>query len=203
MGAPPDDGRGPGRPGPLLPDPTDGLGGEERAEYDRMAVVRSHAEGAARLGQVYALMFNDPSTAVRVGALGEHLRFGGVLPDDVRELCILRFAARKGYGYEWAHHLRPADLAGIDAATIDALAAGDVPDGLRPDRSAALRAVDAVVEDRRLDDGLYDELVAAFGTRGAVELVVLCGLYGVMGSMVTAFGIPVEDDLPTPPSPPF
>ena len=187
----------------LLPDPTGRLSDADRAEYDRMARVRSHAEGRAELGQVYALMFNDPAVAGLVGALGEHLRFGGVLPADVRELCILRLATRRGYGYEWAHHQRPAAQAGLDAATVDAITSGDEPAGLRPDQVAALRAVDAVTADRELPPDVYAAIVDAVGTRGAVELVALCGLYGLMGAMVTAFGIPVEAGLPTPPDPPF
>lgn len=185
----------------LLPEPE--LTPSEQAQYDRMASVRSHAEGRAQLGQVYDRMFNDPDVAVLVGALGEHLRFGGVLPDDVRELCILRFAARRGYGYEWAHHQRTAELAGIDRPTIDAVTAGEVPSDLRDDQRAALTAVDAVVADQELTAEQYAALVHAFGVKGAVELVALCGLYGVMGNMVTAFGIEIEDGFPTPPSPPF
>jgi hypothetical protein len=58
-------------------------------------------------------MFNNRGVTAKVGALGEHLRFHGVLPDAVGELVILRFAARQRYGYEWSHHQRPAKLAGI------------------------------------------------------------------------------------------
>ena len=43
-------------------------------------------------------MFNNPGVATKVGALGEQLRFHGVLPDDVRELAVLRFAARQRVG---------------------------------------------------------------------------------------------------------
>ena len=187
----------------LLPDPTDHLSAADRADYDRMAAVRSHADGRPAQAQVYALMFNEPAVATRVGALGEHLRFGGVLPDDVRELCILRYATRKGYGYEWAHHQRPAEQAGLDPTTLSAVTAGEVPDGLRDDQRAALDAVDAVVVDRALSPDEYAALVGAFGPGGAVELVVLCGLYAMMGAMTTAFDIEVEPGLPVPPSPPF
>ena len=83
-----------------LPDPTDTLKGSDRALFDRMASVRSHAEGRALLGEVYVRMFNNPEVAAKVGALGEHLRFHGVLPDEVRELVILRYASRQGFGYE-------------------------------------------------------------------------------------------------------
>jgi hypothetical protein len=43
-------------------------------------------------------MFNNPGVTKAVGDLGEHLRFHGVLPDEVRELVILRFASQKRFG---------------------------------------------------------------------------------------------------------
>jgi len=39
----------------------------------------------------------------------------------------------------------------------------------------------------------------AYGNAGIVELVALCGLYGIMGDMITAFDIKIEKGLPAPP----
>ena len=182
-----------------LPDPTSDLTPEERVMFERMAAARSHAEGRPELGEVYVRMFNHPEVAVAVGALGELLRFRGVLPDDVRELVILRFASRRRFGYEWAHHQRPARLAGLDEATIAAITGGDVPAALPDSSQAVLEAVDAVVQQRSIPAGVQRRVVGAFGNRGVVEVVALCGLYGLMGDMVTAFDIPIEDGLPAPP----
>ncbi len=182
-----------------LPDPTATLKGADRELFDRMASARAHAEGRAQLGDVYVRMFNNPGAAEKVGALGEHLRFHGVLPDAVRELVILRFAARRRYGYEWSHHQRPAKLAGLSRDAIDALTAGRVPDTLPDASRAALEAVDAVVAKRSIPAQVQQRFVGAYGNAGIVELVVLCGLYGIMGDMVTAFDIELEAGLPDPP----
>ena len=182
-----------------LPDQTDRLDGEDKALFDRMASARAHAEGRAGLPEVYVRMFNNPALAGKVGALGEHIRFHGTLPDEVRELAILRYAVRQGSGYEWSHHQRPAELAGLSADTIAELTAGDIP-ATMPDASrAALRAVDAVAARRSIPAEVQDRLVAAYGEAGVVELVVLCGLYATMGYVVSAFDIPIEEGLPTPP----
>ncbi|MGA7487960.1 MAG: carboxymuconolactone decarboxylase family protein [Xanthobacteraceae bacterium] len=182
-----------------LPDPTASLTGADREVFDRMASARAHAEGRAQLGDVYVRMFNNPGAAEKVGALGEHLRFHGILPDAVRELVILRFAARRRYGYEWSHHQRPAKLAGLSRDAIDALTAGQVPDTLPDASRAALEAVDAVVAKRSIPAQVQQRFVDAYGNAGIVELVVLCGLYGIMGDMVTAFDIELEAGLPDPP----
>jgi 4-carboxymuconolactone decarboxylase len=56
-----------------------------------------------------------------------------------------------------------------------------------------------VVEHRSIPDSLQQRVVAAHGDAGIVELVALCGLYAVMGYMVTAFDIPIEAGFPPPP----
>jgi alkylhydroperoxidase family enzyme len=143
--------------------------------------------------------FNNPGVTAKVGALGEHLRFHGVLPDAVRELVILRFASKQRYGYEWSHHQHPAKLAGLSQDTIDALTAGQIPDTLPDASQAALEAVDAVVAKRSIPAKVQQRFVDAHGYAGIVELVAVCGLYAIMGNMVTAFDIEIEEGLPDPP----
>jgi 4-carboxymuconolactone decarboxylase len=182
-----------------LPDPTATLKGADRETFDRMALARAHANGHPQLGDVYVRMFNNPGVAGKVGALGEQLRFQGVLPDAVRELAILRISARQGYGYVWSHHQRPAKLAGIGPDVIDAVTAGQVPHTLPDASKAALEAVDAVVAKRSIPAAVQRRFVDAHGNPGIVELVVLCGLYTIMGNMVTAFDIGIEEGLPEAP----
>jgi 4-carboxymuconolactone decarboxylase len=182
-----------------LPDPRPRADPETLAEIERMAAVRSEADGRAELGTVYIAMFNNPALAARVGALGEHLRFAGTLPDHLRETAILRYAARTGLEYEWAHHVRPATLAGLSNETIAALAAPSVPPALDPVGRAVVIAVDHVVEREEIPETVQRVLTDALGVAGVVELVVLCGLYGMLGYMTTAFTIPPEPGLPTLP----
>jgi alkylhydroperoxidase family enzyme len=182
-----------------LPDPTTTLGPDDRAVYDAMASARAHADGRPALGEVYVRMFNNPGVAAAVGRLGEHLRFHGTLPDAVRELVILRYAARQGFWYEWSHHQRPAQLAGLDPDVVDAVTAGGLPDALPDASRAVLEAVDAVVAQQSIPAAVQQRVVAAHGDAGVVEVVALCGLYATMGYMVTAFDIPIEPGFPRPP----
>ncbi len=180
-----------------LPDPTSRLSSDDRAALEQIAAARADAEGSSSLADVYVRMFNNPGVARAVGALGEQLRFHGVLPARTRELAILRFAARRRLGYEWAHHQRPARLAGLDERTVDCLLAHDP--GFSGIDADVVEAVDAVVDGRALRDDAQARLVASYGEAGAVELVALCGLYGLIGAIVTSFEIPIEDGLPQGP----
>jgi 4-carboxymuconolactone decarboxylase len=182
-----------------IPDPTTTLTGKDREVFDHMASARAYAEGRSHLGDVYVRMFNNPGVAEKVGALGEHLRFHGTLPDDVRELVILRFAARQQFGYEWAHHQRPAKLAGISKEDIDALTAGEVPRTLPDASQATLEAVDAIIAKQSIPADVQKRFVDVHGLAGLVEIIVLCGLYSIMGYMTRAVDIQIEDGLPQPP----
>lgn len=182
-----------------LPDPSTTLKGADREIFEHMATARAHSDGRAQLADIYVRMFNNPGVAQKVGALGEHLRFHGVLPDAVRELVILRYSARQGYGYEWSHHQRPAMLGGLSKDTIDALTRGDVPDTLPDAARAALEAVDAVAAKQSIPAPIQKRFTDVFGDEGIVELVALCGLYGIMGYMCTAFDIEIEEGFPRPP----
>jgi 4-carboxymuconolactone decarboxylase len=182
-----------------LPDPRPHADPTTLAEIQRMAAARSHADGRAELGSVYIAMFNNPAVARRVGALGERLRFAGTLPGHLREIAILRFAARSGFEYEWAHHVRPATLAGVSEDTIAALGAPSVPPDLDPVARAVVAAVDHVVDRLEIPEPVQRVLTDAVGAAGVVELVALCGLYALMGYMTTSFAITPEPDLPALP----
>jgi hypothetical protein len=124
-----------------------------------MAAARADADDRAALGDVYVRMVNNPAVARAVGALGEHLRFAGVLPDDARELVILRDAARQGFGCEWSH--RTARQAGISEDVVAALAGDGVPEA--SGRSGAVvEAVDAVAARRSIPAEVQERVVAAF-----------------------------------------
>ncbi len=182
-----------------LPDPSETLQEADRTTFEHMASARAHADGRARLGEVYVRMFNNPGVATKVGALGEYLRFHATLPDAVRELVILRYSVRLGAGYEWSHHQRPARQAGISQEVIDELTAGKLPPSLPDASQAVLQAVDAVVAKQSIPDDVQQRIVAAHGVAGVVEVVALCGLYALMTYMVFAFDIEVEDGFPKPP----
>jgi 4-carboxymuconolactone decarboxylase len=178
-----------------LPDPRPFLDADARTEMQRITAARRDAEGRADVSAVYVAMFNNPAVASSVAALGELLRFHGTLPDQIREIAILRYAARNNLAYEWAHHQRPAKLAGISPEMIDALGAGALPDELNGVQRATVQAVDQIANGEEIAEAIQQVLADAVGYAGLVELAALCGLYALIGYMTTAFAIPVEADL--------
>jgi 4-carboxymuconolactone decarboxylase len=184
---------------PELPDP---LPEPTRTVAEQLTAARAYSDGHAQLPAVYAALLHHPLLAARVAALGEQIRFSSVLPDDVRELVILRYSSRQGYDYEWAHHQRPAALAGLHPKQVRGVASAGVPGDLRGDQRAAIRATDAICDGVSIPADVQQELIASHGADGLVELVVTCGLYAIMGYTVRSFDIRLEEHRAGPARPP-
>lgn len=132
----------------------------------------------------------SPEMAVRAQALGQYARYDSVLPKVLSELAILVTGRIWSSGFEWAHHAPIAQDAGLPAAAIDAIAAGQRPDLA----DAAQRAVfDFAVElhrDRQVSDPTYAAALTALGAQGVVDLVGVCGYYTLISMTINAFHVP-------------
>ena len=183
-----------------LPDPTTTLNPQALAAYNQMAKARAGADGRAALGEVYVRMFNDPAIATKVGALGDQLRFHGVLPDHIREAIILRYASKNQLGYEWSHHQRPAQMAGLTEENIQDISNDIIPTTFDAVGKAALQAVNYVSDKQSIPSELQTCIVNTYGEQAIVELVALCGLYAIMGYFCMAFDIEIEKGFPEAPN---
>src|SRR5436190_20303956 len=95
--------------------------------------IASGPRGALK-GPFLALIHNA-ELASRVQALGEHLRYGTGLPQQLVEIAILLTARRWSCDYEWAAHARIAREAGLRDEVIDAIATRTRPARLESDEA--------------------------------------------------------------------
>lgn len=182
-----------------LPDPQDTLDSQDLETFQKMAQARANADGKPSLADVYVRMFNNPDIATKVGALGEQLRFHGLLPDHIREAIILRFASLNKLAYVWSHHQRPALLAGLTDIDIQQITEGILPENLDVTCKAALQCVDAIYNKNFIPDAIQSVITDKYGVKGIVEVVTLCGLYALVGNFCMAFDIDVEQGFPQAP----
>jgi 4-carboxymuconolactone decarboxylase len=128
------------------------------------------------------------------------LGFGGALlsgslPGRLRELVILRTAARFGGRYEWAQHLELGALQGITWTEMAALV--DFDGGLEavewaPVERAALRAVDETAADGAVGDATWDALAAELRESELIELLMLIAHYEMLTSVLRSLRIELE-----------
>ena len=132
----------------------------------------------------FVALLHHPELARRVQKLGEALRWGGKLPDPVRELAVLVTARRWSCDYEWRMHEPLARKGGLGDEVIAAIARGDQPDGLNAELSAVHAFCTQAHHDGRVDDDVFEAVKARFGAEGALELLALCGYYSLMAMVL-------------------
>jgi 4-carboxymuconolactone decarboxylase len=171
-----------------VPDPVGSLDPQAQALYDHLVAKRGRIDG------MYRSLLNHPELAQRIGELGSYLRFGdSVLPDEVRELAILRTARRLGAAYEWVKHVPPAREAGISETVIEELRREQKPEGLTRAQEAALSVVECVLGQQSIPQDTQDALAKQVGLKGVIELVVLCGFYQMIAAVIFAFDVPLPE----------
>jgi len=112
-----------------------------------------------------------------------------------RELVIDRTTALCGAEYEWAIHISVfAAKANLTDAQVRSLVHGNSGDScwdVAADR-AVLQAVDALHAHCDLTDDQWNDLVAATGEDGTLEVALLCGWYHAISFAVRALRLPME-----------
>ena len=167
-----------------IPPPNrDEMPADAQRVYDRIAAARGSVRGP------YSVLMHHPALAETFAALGEQLRGKGLLSGADRELATL-VAVREGKAhYAWAAHEGPARREGVRAEAIEAVREDWTPDGLTPRETAIVETVRALARDHRLTDEQHARAEAEFGRQALIELVVLAGLYTMVGFVLNAFAV--------------
>ena len=118
---------------------------------------------------------------------------GGKLPRADTELVILRVAHNTGCEYEWRHHERLAQTAGLSAETVERVRGGASAGGWTDRQQLLLEAADEVHSQRKISDGLWGRLAASFRSSELIELVMLIGHYEMLASVIASLGIAPDD----------
>ncbi len=128
------------------------------------------------------------------------LGFGGALldgslPGRLRELVVLRTAARFGGRYEWAQHIELARVQGVTPAELAALGNGaGALDSVEwsPLERAALRAVDETADNGAVSDATWGVLQELLRESELIELLMLIGHYLMLTTVLRSLRLPLE-----------
>ncbi|MCW3475377.1 carboxymuconolactone decarboxylase family protein [Limobrevibacterium gyesilva] len=134
---------------------------------------------------------HSPKLADRAQRLGEFVRYETSLPPALNEMAILITAKHWNSHYEWYAHRPLALAAGLDPAIIDAIRTGRDPGLTDAGARAIYDYATTLHRTRDVSQALHDAVVAAFGARGVVELVGVCGYYTLISMTLNAFDVPL------------
>ena len=141
---------------------------------------------------LYRALANSPDLVRAWRAFLWDLRDRCASPRELRELVVLRCAARHASAYEWVHHVAMARAAGVSDAQIESVAESPGAECFSADERLALELTDAVC-----DCGVSDELarraVDRVGPGVYVELCLTAAAYAMAARVLDALGVPLEE----------
>ena len=127
------------------------------------------------------------------------LGFGGALLNGslsgrLRELVILRTAARFGGRYEWAQHIGLAEAQGVTPVELAAVSneGGLDAGGWTPVERAALQAVDETADEGAVSDATWETLADGLQESELIELLMLIAHYMMLTTVLGSLRIQLE-----------
>ena len=132
----------------------------------------------------FVALLKSPELLTRVSALGEYLRYRSALPPRLSELVILVTAAHWQQQYEWDLHAPIALKAGLTQSILDALAAGQRPEGLAEDEAALYDFCRAIHAGGHPSDAVHARATQALGEQGVIDAIGICGYYAMLAMVL-------------------
>lgn len=120
---------------------------------------------------------------------------GGKLPRKDTELVILRVSHNTGCAYEWSHHERIAQRAGLSAEDVERVRSGPDAAGWTPHQRTLLRACDEMHGDGQIGEETWSRLAVEIDDRLLIELCLLIGHYEMLAMTLNTLRVQ-----PDPPS---
>lgn len=140
----------------------------------------------------YAVLMLTPELASRVAAIGEHVRFHGVLKDDLRETAILATSIENICPFEWFIHEPVAKKCGVGDDVLLVLKDRLQTDTLMSPAREIIEFVRSICKDKRVGEELFGTVESAIGQEAMLELVALIGFYSMLAVVINAYEIPPE-----------
>jgi alkylhydroperoxidase family enzyme len=158
--------------------------------------ARERREGRPKALNTLGTFAHHPALAQAFFTFNGHLLLATTLTERHRELVILRTAAVRKAGYEWAQHVFLGRDVGLTDEEISRVAFGpDAPFWDELD-AALLRAVDELVDDGVIGDSTWAILAADLDAQQLLDLIFTVGAYETLAWMMRSFDLAIDDDIP-------
>jgi AhpD family alkylhydroperoxidase len=117
---------------------------------------------------------------------------GGQLPRVDTELVILRVAHNTDCAYEWSHHERIGQRAGLSAEEVERVRQGPEAPGWSLRQQHLLRAADEMHAEGRIGDEVWAVLAAELDDDLMIELCLLIGHYEMLAMTLNSLEVQPE-----------
>ena len=138
---------------------------------------------------------HHPELAQAYFTLNGHILMATTLSERQRELLVLRVAAVRKSGYEWAQHVFVGRDVGLSDEEIGRIAYGpDAPFWSELD-AAMLRAVDELILDGGISASTFAVLTAELDVKQILDLICTVGTYETLARVFASLEVEMDDDI--------
>jgi len=174
---------------------------ERSAAQQRVADAILAGPRGAIVGPFLPLL-HSPELCQHVQRLGAYVRFECPIPTHLKELAILVTARHWNAQFEWYAHRRLALEAGLDPRIIDAIAERRRPDGMSAAQAAVYDFARELQRERQVSDATFARAAEHLDRQSLIDLVALCGYYGLIAMVLNVALVPVPAGAPALDDPP-
>ncbi|WP_405558651.1 carboxymuconolactone decarboxylase family protein [Streptomyces canus] len=165
-------------------------------EYpDPSALPTELQEAVTKRGSVnvYRMIMHSPGLAPGFLEMADAIFQGNSLPDQLRELAIVRVGHVYRAPYEIHHHENIGRLIGLSEAAIGAAATG-ATQALSKEETSILRLTDRLLAHHTLSDAERTEALEFLTVGQLSDLVVTVGFYQLVSNFLNTFGVTTEGE---------
>jgi 4-carboxymuconolactone decarboxylase len=166
---------------------------EDWSDAQRQVAAEIVSGPRGELRGPFVPLIHSPALAAHVQKLGEYLRFGTRLPDDLLELAVLVTARRFGCPNIWHSHRALALKAGLAPTIVAAIAADRRPDSMSDDEAMVFDFAHELVGKLAVGDQVFDRVVARWDRATAMDLTGVCGYYTLLAMVLNTAQVPLPD----------
>jgi 4-carboxymuconolactone decarboxylase len=171
----------------LDPLTTEELTPEQKVTQTELLRTRKRVTGP------FTVWLRNPPLADAANKVVLAVREHGKLEKRLYELIVLTVVRYWSAQYAWAAHEAAAGAAGLTSNVIEAIRARRKPKFSRPDESLVYEATTSLMEDKKLGDAAYQDLVRQFGLDRTIEIVTIAGLYSMVSTVLNGFEVPTPN----------
>ncbi len=166
----------------------------EQWTEEQAAVAKAITDGPrGELRGPFVPLLHAPKLAAKIQELGETIRFGTGIPNDLLELAVLITARHHDCPNIWESHSNLAQKAGLSRDHIAAIAERRRPMSMSSDEALVYDHCTALLAAHQISDAMFDTAVARWGRAGVMELGGICGYYGMLATILNAAERPLVD----------
>lgn len=162
---------------------------------DAQREILAPYKDSGRMYNVYTTMANYPELMRDWIVFASHVLRRNSLPEQDREILILRIGWLCQSEYEWSRHVIIGKNVGLTGEDLQHIMTGPNADGLSKKHRLLLQATDELHEDAFISDTTWNGLSDIYSTQQLMDLVFTVGQYNLVSMALNSFGVQLDPDV--------